>query len=145
MGEVFVMQFEKTLILVKPDAVKRGLVGSILGRVERKGYVLEQMKTLIPGREILANHYKEHEGKIFFEPLLDFMGSGLVVVAVFSGEGVILGFRNLAGSTDPALASVGTIRGDYGRSWSEPVQMNLVHGSDSVDSAKREISLWFGG
>ncbi|MBM6621299.1 nucleoside-diphosphate kinase [Micrococcaceae bacterium RIT802] len=137
------MSTERTLVLVKPDGVKRQLTGSILARVEAKGYRLAELKQVTATREILEAHYAEHAGKPFYEPLVDFMLSGPVVAAIFEGERVIEGFRSLAGTTDPTTAAPGTIRGDFGRDWGEKVQQNLVHGSDSVDSAEREIGIWF--
>ncbi|KRF04567.1 nucleoside diphosphate kinase [Arthrobacter sp. Soil782] len=138
------MSAERTLILVKPDGVARGLSGTILARVEAKGYKLVDMKFVHATREILEAHYAEHVGKPFYEPLVEFMLSGPVVAAVFEGERVIEGFRSLAGTTEPTTAAPGTIRGDYGRDWGLKVQQNLVHGSDSVKSAEKEISIWFG-
>ena len=134
---------ERTLILVKPDGVARGLSGSILARVEAKGYVVVAVDLRVPTRELLGEHYAEHEGKPFFAPLVDFMSSGPVLAVVAEGQRVIEGFRALAGATDPTKALPGTIRGDLGRDWGEAVQKNLVHGSDSVESADREIALWF--
>lgn len=99
---------------------------------------------LEPGRDLLAAHYAEHEGKSFYEPLLEFMSSGPVVAIALEGERVIEGFRSLAGSTDPTTAAPGTIRGDLGRDFGTVVVQNLVHGSDSPKSAKRELELWFG-
>ncbi|GAB4100232.1 nucleoside-diphosphate kinase [Sinomonas halotolerans] len=138
------MSIERTLVLVKPDGVARGLTGTILARVEAKGYRLVDLRQLVPGRELLAEHYAEHEGRPFYEPLLEFMASGPVVAAVFEGHRVIEGFRSLAGATDPTTAAPGTIRGDFGRDWGLAVQQNLVHGSDSPESAAREIGIWFG-
>lgn len=135
---------EETLVLVKPDGVARGLTGEILARIERKGYVIAELKMLTPNRDMLVRHYAEHEGKPFFEPLVEFMGSGPVVAARVTGNRVIEGFRSLAGATEPTTAAPGTIRGDYGRDWGEKVQKNLVHGSDSTLSAERELSIWFG-
>ena len=137
------MTTERTLVLVKPDGVSRGLTGAILARVEAKGYRLAALEQLTPGRELLAEHYAEHEGKPFYEPLLEFMASGPVVAAIFEGERVIEGFRSLAGATNPTAAAPGTIRGDFGRDWGLKVQQNLVHGSDSPESAEREIAIWF--
>jgi nucleoside-diphosphate kinase len=134
---------ERTLILVKPDGFARGLSGSILARVEAKGYVVVAVDLRVPTRELLGQHYAEHEGKPFFTPLVDFMSSGPVLAVVAEGQRVIEGFRALAGATDPTKALPGTIRGDLGRDWGEAVQKNLVHGSDSVESADREIALWF--
>ena len=135
---------ERTLVLVKPDGVQRGLTGQILARIEAKGYTLAELKRVTATREMLEQHYAEHQGKPFFEPLVEFMASGPVVAAVVEGHGVIPGFRSLAGATDPTTAAPGTIRGDLGRDWGEKVQKNLVHGSDSPESAEREIGIWFG-
>lgn len=137
------MSTERTLVLVKPDGVKRQLTGTILARVEAKGYRLAELKQVSATRGILEAHYEEHAGKPFYEPLVEFMLSGPVVAAIFEGERVIEGFRSLAGTTDPTTAAPGTIRGDFGRDWGEKVQQNLVHGSDSVESAEREIGIWF--
>lgn len=134
---------EQTLVLVKPDGVKRNLIGEIIRRIETKGYVIVEMKKLTPSRELLSQHYAEHEGKPFYEPLVEFMASGDVVALKVEGNRVIEGFRALAGATDPTAALPGTIRGDLGRDWGLKVQQNLVHGSDSVESATRELALWF--
>ena len=134
---------ERTLILVKPDGVERGLVGDVLARIERKGYRLDRIELVRATDAQLAAHYEEHAGKPFYQPLVDFMKSGPVVAVVASGEGVIRGFRVLAGTTDPTEAAPGTVRGDLARDWGEKVQKNIVHGSDSVESAEREIGIWF--
>lgn len=134
---------ERTLILVKPDGVRRGLSGEILRRVEAKGYTLAAVELTQATPELLATHYAEHEGKPFYAPLVEFMLSGPTLAVVAEGQGVIAGFRSLAGATDPTAAAPGTIRGDLGRDWGLKVQQNLVHGSDSTESAEREIALWF--
>ena len=134
---------QRTLVLLKPDAVKRGQVGEILRRVEAKGYALVALELRTATPEVLAEHYAEHEGKPFYQPLVDFMLSGPVVAIVLEGERCIEGFRALAGATDPTVAAPGTIRGDLGRDWGLKVQQNLVHGSDSPESAEREIGIWF--
>jgi nucleoside-diphosphate kinase len=134
---------EQTLVLIKPDGVKRNLIGEIISRCEAKGYVVADLKRVSPSRDLLAKHYEEHVGKLFYEPLLEFMSSGGVVAIKLEGHRVIEGFRSLAGATDPTVAAPGTIRGDLGRDWGTKVVQNLVHGSDSADSAKRELSLWF--
>lgn len=134
---------QQTLVLIKPDGVKRNLIGEIIRRIESKGYVIVDLKKLTPSRELLAKHYAEHEGKPFYEPLVEFMSSGDVVALKVEGNRVIEGFRSLAGATDPTAAAPGTIRGDLGRDWGLKVQQNLVHGSDSEESAARELSLWF--
>ncbi|MBO1902624.1 nucleoside-diphosphate kinase [Leucobacter weissii] len=137
------MSAEETLILVKPDGVKRGLTGEILRRVEAKGYELVDIRLVEAPRQLLEAHYEEHQGKPFFEPLLEFMSSGPIVAIRARGNRIIEGFRSLAGSTEPTLAAPGTIRGDLGRDWGLSVQQNLVHGSDSTLSAERELALWF--
>lgn len=134
---------ERSLVLVKPDGVARGLVGEVLRRVEAKGYRLVALDLRAPDRATLEQHYAEHEGKPFYEPLLEFMSSGAVAAVVVEGERCIEGFRSLAGTTDPTTAAPGTIRGDLGRDWGLAVQQNLVHGSDSPESAAREIGIWF--
>lgn len=134
---------ESTLVLIKPDGVARNLIGEIISRIEAKGYVVAELKSMTPSRELLVKHYAEHEGKPFFEPLVEFMGSGPVVAMRVEGNRVIEGFRSLAGATDPTVAAPGTIRGDLGRDWGLKVQQNLVHGSDSPESAARELALWF--
>ena len=137
------MTVEETLVLVKPDGVARNLTGEILRRIEAKGYQLVDIKLLEASHELLTRHYEEHEGKPFFEPLVEFMESGPIVAIRVAGNRVIEGFRSLAGTTDPTTAAPGTIRGDLGRDWGLKVQQNLVHGSDSPESAARELALWF--
>ena len=134
---------EQTLVLVKPDGVARNLTGEILRRIEAKGYQLVDIRLVHADRELLATHYAEHEGKPFYEPLIQFMESGPTVAIRVTGHRVIEGFRSLAGTTDPTTAAPGTIRGDLGRDWGLNVQQNLVHGSDSPDTAERELALWF--
>jgi nucleoside-diphosphate kinase len=134
---------ERTLILVKPDGVARNLIGEILSRVERKGYRIVAMQHRFANDELLEQHYAEHVGKPFYEPLVAFMSSGPIIALIAEGQRVIEGFRALAGATDPTVALPGTIRGDLGRDWGLKVQQNLVHGSDSAESAAREIELWF--
>jgi len=136
---------QRTLVLLKPDAVKRGQVGEVVRRIEAKGYALVALELRAATPEVLAEHYAEHEGKPFYQPLVDFMLSGPVVAIVVEGERCIEGFRSLAGATDPTAAAPGTIRGDLGRDWGLKVQQNLVHGSDSPESAEREIGIWFPG
>lgn len=138
-------QIERTLVIVKPDGYSRGLTGEVLRRIEAKGYTLAELQVISPDRERLAKHYAEHEGKPFYEPLVDFMSSGPAVFAIVEGHRCIEGFRVLAGATDPTAALPGTIRGDLGRDWGLPVQQNIVHGSDSPESAEREIGIWFAG
>ncbi len=137
------MSTERTLILLKPDAVQRSLRGEILRRIEAKGYGIVALAQRTATAEELSSHYAEHEGKPFYQPLVDYMGSAPLVAIVAEGEKVIEGFRSLAGATNPTSAAPGTIRGDLGREWDLPVIQNLVHGSDSPESAAREIAIWF--
>jgi nucleoside-diphosphate kinase len=137
------VSIEKTLILVKPDGVRRGLVGEVISRVETKGYSIEALRLLNADRALLEQHYAEHIGKPFYEPLVEFMMSGPIVAMVASGHRVIEGFRSLAGVTDPTVASPGTIRGDLARDQGTKVVQNIVHGSDSPESAAREIQIFF--
>jgi len=134
---------EKTLILVKPDGVRRGLVGEVISRIETKGYAIDALRMLQADSALLEKHYAEHVGKPFYEPLVEFMMSGPIVAIVASGNRVIEGFRSLAGVTDPTVAAPGTIRGDLARDQGTKVMQNLVHGSDSPESAAREIQIFF--
>lgn len=137
------MSTEKTLILVKPDGVRRGLVGEVISRIETKGYAIDALRMLQADAALLEKHYAEHVGKPFYEPLVEFMMSGPIVAIVASGNRVIEGFRSLAGATDPTVAAPGTIRGDLARDQGTKVMQNLVHGSDSTESAAREIQIFF--
>ncbi|MBF8252974.1 MAG: nucleoside-diphosphate kinase [Actinobacteria bacterium] len=137
------MSTEKTLVLVKPDGVSRGLVGEVISRIEAKGYSIDALRMLHADRELLEQHYAEHVGKVFYEPLVEFMMSGPIVAIVASGNRVIEGFRALAGVTDPTVAAPGTIRGDLARDQGTKVVQNIVHGSDSTESAAREIKIFF--
>ncbi|WP_030297246.1 nucleoside-diphosphate kinase [Streptomyces katrae] len=131
---------QRTLVLLKPDAVRRGLVGEIIGRIERKaGWSIPALELRTLDRSILEQHYAEHVGRPFYEPLMGFMASGPVVVLVVEGERVIEGVRQLAGPTDPIAAAPGSIRGDFGTITRE----NLIHASDSEESAERELKLFF--
>ncbi|MGQ0481752.1 MAG: nucleoside-diphosphate kinase [Pseudonocardia sp.] len=131
---------ERTLVLVKPDGVQRRLVGEVISRIERKGLNLVALRLRAVDRELASQHYAEHDGKAFFGDLLEFITSGPVLAAVVEGPRAIAAFRQLAGGTDPVeKATPGTIRGDFGLE----TQFNLVHGSDSPESASREIKLWF--
>jgi nucleoside-diphosphate kinase len=136
---------EKTLILIKPDGVRRGLVGEVISRVEEKGYSITALRMLHADRALLEKHYAEHNGKPFYEPLLEFMTSGPIVAMIAEGNRVIEGFRSLAGATDPTVAAPGTIRGDLARDQGSKVVQNIVHGSDSPESAAREIAIFFEG
>ena len=139
------MSTEKTLVLVKPDGVARGLVGEVIARIEAKGYSISALRMLQADRALLEKHYAEHQGKPFFEPLVEFMMSGPIVALVAEGNRVIEGFCSLAGVTDPTVAAPGTIRGDLARDQGTKVVQNIVHGSDSPESAAREIAIFFEG
>jgi nucleoside-diphosphate kinase len=131
---------ESTLVIVKPDGVRRGLTGEILSRMERKGLRIEEMRLMRIDRDLAERHYDEHRERPFFGELVDFITSGEVVVARVTGEQAVSVVRALMGPTDPAAAPPGTIRGDFGT----VITQNLVHGSDSPESAKRELDLFFG-
>ncbi|MDJ0384690.1 nucleoside-diphosphate kinase [Streptomyces sp. G-G2] len=131
---------QRTLVLLKPDAVRRGLIGEVIGRIERKaGWTIPALELRTLDQETLEAHYGEHKGKPFYEPLMGFMSSGPVVALVVEGERVIEGVRQLAGPTDPIAAAPGSIRGDFGSITRE----NLIHASDSEESAERELKLFF--
>jgi nucleoside-diphosphate kinase len=130
---------ERTLVLVKPDGVARGLVGEVIARIERKGLAVIAAELRILDRETAQTHYGEHREKPFFSSLVDFITSGPMLAMVIEGPRAVEAFRALAGATDPVKASPGTIRGDYALD----VQNNIVHGSDSPDSAAREVALFF--
>jgi len=134
---------ERTLVLIKPDGVRRSLVGEVISRIESKGYSIVGVRMMNANRSILERHYAEHQGKPFYEPLLEFMSSGPIVALIAEGNRVIEGFRSLAGATDPTVAAPGTIRGDLARDQGTKVVQNIVHGSDSVESATREIAIFF--
>jgi nucleoside-diphosphate kinase len=133
------MAGERTLVLVKPDGVQRGLVGDIIGRLERRGLHLVGMKLIRLERELAERHYAEHRDKPFFSGLVDFITSAPVVAMVWEGPGAVALVRAMMGATDPAAASPGTMRGDYAVS----IGANVVHGSDSVNRAAEEIALYF--
>src|SRR5204862_5026476 len=133
------MALERTLILIKPDAMKRGLAGEILGRIERRGCTLRAGKLVHVSRDLGERHYDEHREKPFFGELVDFITSGPTLALVVEGEGAIATLRTTIGATNPAQAEPGSIRGDLALAMPD----NLVHGSDSQESATREISLWF--
>lgn len=130
---------ERTLLIIKPDGVSRGLIGEVISRIERKGYRIEKMKMMKIGKELAERHYAEHRDKPFFDDLVSFITSGPVVVAILAGEGCIAGFREMMGETNPRNATPGTIRGDL----ATEITRNIVHGSDSYESARREIALFF--
>jgi nucleoside-diphosphate kinase len=130
---------ERTLILVKPDAFARNLTGEIIARFERKGLKLAALKQMTMTRELAGQHYAEHEGKGFYEELVEFITSGPLVAMVLEGESAVEAARQVIGSTNPLQASPGSIRGDFAIA----VGQNMVHGSDSPESAKREVGLFF--
>ena len=130
---------DRTLILVKPDAFEKGLTGEIIARFERKGLTIVALKHMTVDRELAEQHYAEHEDKPFFGELVDFITGGPVIVGVLEGNEAIAVVRSMLGATSGVAAAPGTIRGDYSIS----KQNNLVHGSDSPESAEREIALWF--
>jgi len=130
---------ERSLVLVKPDAVRRGLIGEIIGRFERKGLVIERMTLRAMDAELADQHYADHVEKAFYPPLKEFMTSGPLVAMVLAGDEVIDVVRAMIGATDGRKAAAGTVRGDLSLSNRE----NLVHASDSPESAKRELALWF--
>ncbi len=133
------MSTERTFAMIKPDGVKRGLVGDIVGRLERKGFTIVAMKHMTIDRDLAERHYGEHKGRAFFDGLVGFITSGPVVAMVVEGEGVIAAWRTMMGATNPAEADPGTIRGDLATTIDE----NVVHGSDAPDTATREIGLFF--
>lgn len=137
------MTAQRTLILLKPDAVQRGLRGEIIRRLETKGYDIVALAQRTASAEELAAHYAEHEGKPFYPGLVEYMSASPLVAIVAEGVNVIPGFRSLAGATNPTEAAPGTIRGDLACEDDLPVIQNLVHGSDSEESATREIGIWF--
>lgn len=128
-----------TLVLIKPDAVRRGLVGEIIGRIERKGLHIVAAKLLKPSRDLAERHYAEHKGKEFYDGLIDFITSGPLMALAVHGVNAVSACRQLAGKTNPIESAPGTIRGDFGLLTSQ----NLIHASDSPASAAREVGLWF--
>ncbi|MFC3931221.1 nucleoside-diphosphate kinase [Streptococcus dentapri] len=135
---------EETFFILKPDAVERGLVGEILQRAERRGFTISRLEVRKADRAILAAHYEDLADKPFFDGLADFMMSRPLVIGTFSGNDVIKSWRQMLGATNPADSAPGTIRGDFAMAPSGTVMPNIAHGSDSPESAQREIALWFG-
>ena len=133
------MSVERTLVLVKPNGVTRGLVGEVIGRLERRGFVLAGLKLVQVTKELAEEHYEEHSEKPFFEGLVSFLTSAPVVAMAVEGVSAVQVVRDMMGATDPTKAAPGTIRGDFALEIGE----NVVHGSDSVESARREIALYF--
>lgn len=134
---------EYTLVLVKPDGVKTRHIGDIITRIERKGYTIEALKMIIPTEEKLRQHYADKVDKPFFPELLEYMTEGPIVGIVVSGTNVVQAIHNMAGATNPGEAEWGTIRGDYGREWPDGNLRNIIHTSDTVESAQHEIGIWF--
>lgn len=134
-----VMALERTYAMVKPDGVKRGLVGELVGRLERKGFRIVGMKLMQIPRETAERHYGEHQGKPFFEPLVSFITSGPVVAMVVEGENAISEWRKMMGATNPKDAAPGTIRADF----ASTIDENVAHGSDAPETAEREIGIFF--
>ena len=130
---------ERTLVLIKPDGVERGLIAEVLGRAERRGYRIVALELRTLDRETASEHYGEHHGKPFFDSLVEFITSGPLVAAVLEGPDIIAAWRTMMGATNPINAAPGTIRGDL----ATVMQYNIAHGSDSTESAEREIKLFF--
>ncbi|GAB4538973.1 MAG: nucleoside-diphosphate kinase [Pleurocapsa sp.] len=130
---------ERTFIMIKPDGVQRHLTGEIIHRFESKGFTLVGLKMMSVSRELAEKHYDVHKGKPFFSGLIDFITSAPVIAMVWEGESVVSAARNIIGATNPITAAPGSIRGDFGVS----IGRNLIHGSDAIETAKTEISLWF--
>ncbi len=134
------MATERTFAMIKPDGVERNLVGTIIGRIEAKGYRIVGLKQMVIPREMAERHYGEHQGKPFFDGLVGFITSGPVVAMVLEGENAIAGWRGMMGATNPKDAAPGTIRGDFATTIDE----NVAHGSDAPATAEREIGIFFG-
>jgi len=130
---------ERTFLMIKPDGVQRNLVGEIIRRFEAKGFTLVGLKLMSVSKELASQHYDVHKERPFFSGLVEFITSGPVVAMVWEGEGVIASARKIIGATNPLNAEPGTIRGDYGVT----VGRNLIHGSDALETAQQEVSLWF--
>lgn len=132
-------QVERTFIMIKPDGVQRKLIGEIISRIEKRNFSIPAMKMLTPSRKLAEEHYAVHRGKDFFEATVEFVTSGPVLAMVVEGDNAIKLMRNMMGATNPENAAPGTIRGDFTIS----MQKNLIHGSDSPETAETEIKLWF--
>jgi nucleoside-diphosphate kinase len=133
------MQKERTFVIIKPDAVQRGIIGDIISRFEKKGIKIVAIKMMSVERNLAEKHYGIHKGKPFFKPTVDYITSSPVVAIILEGYNVIEMVRNMMGKTDPQKAEMGTIRGDFGQF----IGRNIIHGSDGIDTAKFEINLWF--
>lgn len=131
---------EKTFIMIKPDGVQRGIIGEIISKIEKKGFKIVQAKLFEPSKDLVEEHYEEHSSKPFFNELISYILDGKIMAMEVEGESAVYVMRLMIGDKDPKLAIPGTIRGDFANSMNE----NVIHGSDSFESAKRELSLWFG-
>ncbi len=130
---------QKTLVIIKPGGIQKNIIGEIISRIEKKGLKILNMKMMKLSRELAEKHYEEHRNKPFFKSLVNFITSAPIIVMIVEGEDVISIFRFMMGPTDPKNAAPGTIRGDYGTD----IERNIIHGSDSIESAKREVDLFF--
>lgn len=130
---------EKTFVMIKPDGVSRGLVGEIIGRIEKKGFRIIEAKLMNADLDTVKSHYDEHKDKVFFNELIDFILEGKVMAMIIEGEEIISILRLMVGNKDPKMATPGTIRGDYANSTTK----NIIHASDSLESSNREINIWF--
>ena len=130
---------QKTLVIIKPDGIQKNIIGEIISRIEKKGLKILNMKMIKLSRELAEKLYEEHRNKPFFKSLVNFITSAPIIVMIVEGEDVISIFRSMMGPTDPKNAAPGTIRGDYGTD----IERNIIHGSDSIESAKREVDLFF--
>ncbi|WP_165442871.1 nucleoside-diphosphate kinase [Senegalia massiliensis] len=130
---------ERTFIMIKPDGIQRGIMGEIISKIEKKGFKIIQAKLFEPSRALVEEHYEEHKGKTFFNDLINYILSGPVMAMEVKGEFAVEVMRNMIGDKDPKLAALGTIRGEFANS----MNTNVIHGSDSRESAKRELDLWF--
>ena len=130
---------EKTFIMIKPDGIKRGIMGQIISKIENKGFKIVQAKLFNPSRNLVEEHYKEHKEKDFFIEMIDYILSGPVMAMEVEGEAVVEVMRLIIGDKDPKVAVPGTIRGDFAHS----MNTNVIHGSDSIESSGRELNLWF--
>lgn len=130
---------EKTFIMIKPDGVKRGIMGEVISKIEKKGFKIIQAKLFEPSKGLVEEHYEEHRDKAFFSDLINYILSGPLMAMEVEGHASVEVMRIMIGDKDPKLAAAGSIRGDYANSMNE----NVIHGSDSIESAKRELDLWF--
>ncbi|HEM3517326.1 TPA: nucleoside-diphosphate kinase [Streptococcus suis] len=135
---------ERTFIIIKPDALKRGLAGQILSRIERRGFQIQDLKMVTATEELISQHYEHLTDKPFFPQLVQYMTSGPMIAGIIEGPEVIKSWRDMMGATNPVNALPGTIRGDFATAPVEGIVANVVHGSDSAEAAGREIGLWLG-